>query len=66
MNNRDVAAIFDEIADLLECPDEAVEVVPVGLDIAGFERCAVTVETSATGKRQGPIVMQSRIAPPVP
>jgi len=47
-------------------PDEAVEVVPVGLDIAGFERCAVTVETSATGKRQGPIVMQSRIAPPVP
>ncbi|MGH2378814.1 MAG: anti-sigma factor domain-containing protein [Candidatus Limnocylindria bacterium] len=40
------------------------QLVDVGHELAGFEQCAVTVEASETGKRQGPIVMQSRIAPP--
>lgn len=40
------------------------QLVDVGRELAGFEQCAVTVEASETGKRQGPIVMQSRIAPP--
>lgn len=44
--------------------DEAIQTVQVGQELAGFERCAVTVETSPTGKREGPVVMQSRIAPP--
>lgn len=42
------------------------QLVAVGQELAGFERCAVTVETSPAGKREGPIVMQSRIAPPAP
>lgn len=37
--------------------------VTVGLDLRGFDRCAVTVETSPEGKPQGPVVMQSRIVP---
>ncbi len=41
-----------------------LQLVPVGQDLKGFERCAVTVESSAAGKREGPVVMQSRIAPP--
>jgi hypothetical protein len=40
------------------------QLVDVGIELAGFDRCAVTVEGSASGKRDGPIVMQSRIAPP--
>lgn len=40
------------------------QLVDVGRELAGFAQCAVTVEASETGKRQGPIVMQSRIAPP--
>lgn len=40
------------------------QLIDVGRELSGFERCAVTVEASETGKRQGPIVMQSRIAPP--
>lgn len=40
------------------------QMVDVGRELSGFEHCAVTVEASETGKRQGPIVMQSRIAPP--
>lgn len=40
------------------------QLVTVGQELAGFERCAVTVETAPSGKRAGPIVMQSRIAPP--
>jgi hypothetical protein len=44
--------------------DERVQTVQVGQDLGGYERCAVTVETSTSGKREGPIVMQSRIAPP--
>ncbi|MBI2324072.1 MAG: anti-sigma factor [Chloroflexi bacterium] len=46
-------------------PDaERIQMVEIGQELAGFERCAVTVETSSTGKREGPVVMQSRIAPP--
>ena len=41
-----------------------VQTVDVGQDLGGFSQCAVTVEASASGKRQGPLVMQSRIAPP--
>jgi hypothetical protein len=44
--------------------EERIQTVQVGQDLGGFERCAVTVETTASGKREGPIVMQSRIAPP--
>lgn len=40
------------------------QMVAVGQELPGFDRCAVTVETSSAGKREGPIVMQSRIAPP--
>lgn len=40
------------------------QLVDVGIELAGFDRCAVTVEGSESGKREGPIVMQSRIAPP--
>ena len=34
--------------------------------VPGFDRCAVTVEDSAWGRRAGPIVMESRIVPPTP
>jgi hypothetical protein len=40
------------------------QMVEVGQELAGFEQCAVTVETSPSGRRQGPLVMQSRIVPP--
>lgn len=40
------------------------QLVDVGLELAGFEHCAVTVETGPSGKREGPLVMRSRIAPP--
>jgi hypothetical protein len=40
---------------------QAVDITPA---IAGFDRCAVTIEESAWGRRAGPIVMESRIAPP--
>lgn len=36
-----------------------LQVVNVGLDLRGFERCAVTVETRDTGTPEGPVVMQS-------
>ena len=42
---------------------QAVDVIPA---IAGFDRCAVTIEESAWGRRAGPIVMESRIVPPTP
>lgn len=45
-------------------PDgQEFQLVEVGMALTGYERCAVTVEGSASGRRQGPIVMQSRIAP---
>lgn len=41
-----------------------VQAVDVTAPIAGFERCAVTIEDSAWGRRAGPIAMESRIVPP--
>jgi len=43
-----------------------VQLVNVGQELMGFDRCAVTVEQNTSGKREGPIVMQSRIAPSSP
>jgi hypothetical protein len=43
-----------------------VQAVDVTAAIAGFERCAVTIESSAWGRRAGPVVMESRIVPPAP
>ena len=43
-----------------------VQAVDVTAAIAGFDRCAVTIENSAWGRRAGPVVMESRIAPPAP
>lgn len=40
------------------------QMVAVGQELAGYERCAVTVESGSSGKREGPVVMQSRIVPP--
>jgi anti-sigma-K factor RskA/putative zinc finger protein len=41
-----------------------VQAVDVTAPIAGFDRCAVTIEESAWGRRSGPVVMESRIVPP--
>ncbi|HUQ17191.1 MAG TPA: anti-sigma factor [Candidatus Saccharimonadales bacterium] len=41
-----------------------VQTVELDVPVAGFERCALTLETRAQGKREGPVVMQSRLAPP--
>ena len=41
--------------------DSAVRMVDVGVPVDGFDRCAVTLETQTTGRRSGPIVMQSRM-----
>lgn len=43
-----------------------VQAVDVTAAIAGFDRCAVTIENSAWGRRAGPVVMESRIVPPTP
>ena len=40
---------------------QAVDIIPA---IAGFDRCAVTIEDSAWGRRAGPVVMESRIVAP--
>lgn len=37
-----------------------VRLVDVGVPVDGFDRCAVTLENRAEGRREGPIVMQSR------
>lgn len=42
----------------------ALQRVSVGLDLVGSDRCAVTVEAATDGRREGPVVMQSRISPP--
>lgn len=42
----------------------AVQAVDLDVPVDGFERCALTLETRVEGKREGPVVMQSRIAPP--
>jgi hypothetical protein len=44
--------------------DSRVRLVDVGVPVEGFDRCAVTLETRTQGKREGPIVMQSRMYPP--
>jgi hypothetical protein len=41
-----------------------VQAVALDVPVDGFERCALTLETRTEGKREGPLVMQSRIAPP--
>jgi hypothetical protein len=41
-----------------------IEAVPITMEVAGFDRCSVTLEDSKWGPRSGMIVMQSRIAPP--
>jgi len=43
-----------------------VQAVDISAAIAGFDRCAVTIEDSAWGRRAGPVVMESRIVPPTP
>jgi anti-sigma-K factor RskA/putative zinc finger protein len=40
-----------------------VQAVPISTEVAGFDRCAVTLDDSPWGKH-GTIVMESRIAPP--
>ena len=40
-----------------------VQVVPINTEVAGFDRCAVTLDESPWGKH-GTVVMESRIAPP--
>jgi hypothetical protein len=41
-----------------------IQVVEISSEVAGFDRCAVTLDDSPWGKH-GTIVMESRIAPPV-
>jgi hypothetical protein len=41
-----------------------VQAVDISAAIAGFDRCAVTIEDSAWGRRAGPVVMESRIVTP--
>jgi len=43
---------------------DAIQNVDLTVPVASFTQCAVTIEMSAEGKRAGPLVMQSRIAPP--
>jgi hypothetical protein len=40
-----------------------VQAVPISTEVAGFDRCAVTLDDSPWG-RHGTVVMESRIAPP--
>jgi hypothetical protein len=45
-------------------PDgHAVQGVDLTVPVDSFTQCAVTIEPQAEGKRSGPVVMQSRIAP---
>jgi hypothetical protein len=41
-----------------------LQTVTINMEVAGFDRCAVTVEDSAWGARNGVVVMESRIAAP--
>lgn len=43
---------------------DAAQAVILDARIEGFTQCALTVETTREGRRAGPLVMQSRIAPP--
>ena len=42
-----------------------VQAVPINSEVAGFDRCAVTLDDTPWGKH-GTVVMESRIAPPTP
>jgi Anti-sigma-K factor rskA len=42
-----------------------IQVVEINSEVAGFDRCAVTLDDSPWGKH-GVVVMESRIAPPTP
>jgi len=42
---------------------ETAQAVILDAPVSGYTQCAVTVETQREGKRSGPVVMQSRIAP---
>jgi len=42
-----------------------IQAVHISLEVAGFDRCAVTLDDSPWGKH-GIVVMESRIAPPRP
>ena len=42
-----------------------VQIVEISSEVAGFDRCAVTLDDSPWGKH-GIVVMESRIAPPTP
>jgi len=41
-----------------------VQAVDISAAIAGFDRCAVTIEDSGWGRRAGPVVMESKIVAP--
>lgn len=41
---------------------ETVQTVVLDEPVAGYSQCALTIEPSSSGKRSGPLVMQSRIA----
>ena len=43
-----------------------VQAVDINAAIAGFDRCAVTIEDSAWGRRAGPVVMEWRIVAATP
>jgi hypothetical protein len=43
-----------------------IQSVDLTVPVDSFAQCAVTIETQSEGKRSGPLVMQSRIAPPGP
>lgn len=46
-------------------PDgQAIQSIELTVPVDSFSQCAVTLEMSTEGKRAGPLVMQSRIAPP--
>jgi Anti-sigma-K factor rskA/Putative zinc-finger len=48
-------------------PDgHAIQSVDLTVPVDSFAQCAVTIEMQSAGKRSGPLVMQSRIAPPGP
>lgn len=45
---------------------ETAQAVVLDTPVEGMAQCALTVEVQREGKRAGPLVMQSRIAPPAP
>jgi len=44
---------------------EDIQVIEINSEVAGFDRCAVTLDDAPWGKH-GTVVMESRIAPPTP